>query len=362
MLQAEDDQGNLIVICTRKRSEIPFLKKEKSFYCPQCKMPLVVKAGPQVIPHFAHSKKSDCSHQGESSYHEKGKAELFIWLQRQGLHPSLEHYLPKIRQRPDIFLSVHSKQIAIEYQCAKLSSEEFVKRTRQYQKLGINPIWILGANRLTFLHENTLKLTAWDKLFIHQFHEHFLPTLYYYCSQTKSIITFQDFYFFSQTKAIGKLQVNYLTNIKWRNLFQLSRFPRSLLKKHWIKEWHYWRHYPVPFHNKQATNWRKWLYHHRLHVQDLPSFTFLPISTQFMMNVPPWMWQSKLYIDLFLAYDRFTVSNAQTLLAPYRQSSSFYPLITAHKDPIKEYFNILVKNGMLKMLDLDSFSFPYRKK
>src|SRR5699024_8199633 len=121
--------------------------RKSTFYCPVCQTEVIVRAGPKVIPHFAHRSVVKCmASGGEGAYHEQGKLILYNWLRKQGFHVKLEHYLPDIKQRPDLFLQIGKKNIAIEFQCVPLSTKEIMKRNAGYHRLQITPIWILGAN------------------------------------------------------------------------------------------------------------------------------------------------------------------------------------------------------------------------
>ncbi len=77
-----------------------------------------------------------------------GKELLYRWFKRQNVHVEIEHYLPEIQQRPDIFIERAGRKIAIEYQCANLSIEQLYKRTYSYWRAGIQVIWIIGGNQL----------------------------------------------------------------------------------------------------------------------------------------------------------------------------------------------------------------------
>ncbi|UTW70954.1 hypothetical protein KHA80_18295 [Anaerobacillus sp. HL2] len=60
----------------------------------------------------------------------------------------LEPYIKEAKQRPDLLVKTSNNIFAIEFQCAKISSQIFLKRTRTYQKHGYILFWILGGNQL----------------------------------------------------------------------------------------------------------------------------------------------------------------------------------------------------------------------
>src|SRR5690625_1757035 len=171
MLQAQSKDGKFITLANLKKSEIEFHRKVSKFFCPTCKQPVMIKSGSKTIPHFAHYPNTNCpaNTYGEGPYHKKGKLLLYRWLKKQKLNVSLEKYIPKINQQPDLFLTINEKKIAIEYQCSKISAQEILTRNRGYLNAGIQPIWILGANlfrRKTAYH---LRLDQFTLKFVHQF-------------------------------------------------------------------------------------------------------------------------------------------------------------------------------------------------
>jgi len=74
MLQAKTKNGQLIVPAQLTKAELEHIR-HKDFYCPVCKSKVILKAGPQVIPHFARYAKHRCpsSMRGESIYDQQGK-------------------------------------------------------------------------------------------------------------------------------------------------------------------------------------------------------------------------------------------------------------------------------------------------
>ncbi|WP_208590179.1 competence protein CoiA [Gracilibacillus suaedae] len=349
MLQAVNQTGELVPIWKMNRDEIKQKRKEK-FFCPACNEPLIIRAGMKNTPHFAHHSKSNCSLSGEGSYHENGKKDIYLWLHAQGYPVKLEHYFPGIKQRADIFLEMEKKKIAVEYQCASISIQEICRRTAGYRSIGVIPIWILGANKLKRKGAHSLSIPCNDQAFLHQFRQSLPLTLFYYCSDTKHLIIYQDMIFLSKTNTFGSMHVSKLASLSWPDLFQPRYRDKDLFHKYWQQQKHQWRNRPVPSYQREEMNWRQWLYLHQLNVQTLPSFIYLPITTQYQMKSPPWIWQSRLYIDLFLKKDHFTIDLAKQLLRGHYHSSDYFPLIQPRNHPICEYLKLLVRIGILKKL------------
>lgn len=109
--------------------------------CPGCKEPVIFKKGRIKLPHFAHKPHTKCFSfsEGETAEHLMNKSFFHQWSGGQ-----LEAYLPQLKQRPDIL--VHS--LAIEIQCSPLSFERYIERTKNYQKHGYQPWWLLGNKLL----------------------------------------------------------------------------------------------------------------------------------------------------------------------------------------------------------------------
>ncbi|ATP39123.1 hypothetical protein CSE16_03265 [Solibacillus sp. R5-41] len=138
------------------------LKKTTRFYCPQCKALLILKVGQIKIPHFAHIKKSDCDtlfSEGESYAHLLGKQHLQELFQKLQLQPVLEPYLPAIQQRPDLLITKGTQKYAIEFQCSRLSSQYFQKRTKGYKDIQIMPIWIIQTPNEKFKSQGLTKIS-----------------------------------------------------------------------------------------------------------------------------------------------------------------------------------------------------------
>ena len=149
MLTALNEKGQIMSLARSVHlSDLQVWRQTHSFYCPICQESLIMKAGEIRIPHFAHKKNSDCTSgfsEPESHQHLEGKRHLNEFFIRQGLEPSLEHYLPAIRQRPDLLVNFMGRTYAVEYQCSPLSRNSLLDRTQGYIKEGIIPLWILGG-------------------------------------------------------------------------------------------------------------------------------------------------------------------------------------------------------------------------
>lgn len=143
--------------------------KGKAYYCPSCHQKVLLKKGKSYRPYFAHRCKDPALHgEGETGEHLKGKELLEHLFKDYGVQVATEAYLDKIKQRPDVLVhfSDNTKpDLAVEFQCAPLSLEKLVKRSRGYQSLGLNFVWFLGHNyrpkkRLT---QQSAQFMRWSK-------------------------------------------------------------------------------------------------------------------------------------------------------------------------------------------------------
>src|SRR5690625_4395103 len=300
MLQAQSNRGELITLASLTEAEINSYRIDYQFYCPACKELVMIKAGQKVIPHFAHYPKSKCpeSKGGEGPYHEKGKLLLYQWLQSQNLHVELEPYLKEIKQQPDLLLLINDKKIAIEYQCARIPIKHIQQRNHGYKQVGIIPIWILGAKQFKRQGKFRLKIDQFTKQFIHQFSPDTRKKLLYFCPETLQLIIFQDFYLTRVGQALGKIQFYKLPELKFIDLFTQSIFSKADLYELWKKEKRKFRLKNSRRLYGKDLAWRQWLYLQQIHLEQLPSPIYLPISAQYLMKTPPWDWQSRLYMGI----------------------------------------------------------------
>lgn len=357
MLQAIDNEGNRVILAFLSLLEIQFHKNHTSFFCPICKEKVVIKAGKRTIAHFAHFPNSSCviTNSGEGEYHERGKLELYQWLKSQRIPVQLEVYLPEIKQRPDLFIQLQTKKIAIEYQCAKISEQEFVKRNNGYARYNITPIWILGGKRMNRIGSNQLCLNPSDWLYVHQFAPNLPTSLYYYCPDAKQFSIFQHLYSNGRKKTFGSLNFFGTNNFTFVQLFQPLPFSENQLYIYWMKELISFR---TNYYNRVSyleKEWRQWLYAKGLHPSLLPPVFCLPNPYQHLIRVPPWVWQSILYFDILLNNPVVRLELCTRYLSKY-QKTVRYPLMSSTPNPILHFLTLLTDLGYVKQHDNRSFS------
>ncbi|MEN1967222.1 competence protein CoiA family protein [Lentibacillus sp. N15] len=361
MLQAKTNDGKLITLATLTTSEIAALKTRRQFYCPVCQERVVVKAGTKMVAHFAHLKKENCpsSEGGEGAYHAKGKLMLFEWLQRLRLDVQLEAYLPEIKQRPDLLITIDHKQIAVEYQCARISAKEIRKRNIGYQRLGIQPIWIIGANHFRRLSRHHIKLDHFQCQFLHQFTPQSPLTCYFFSPDTQTLIRFHDIYITGTQQALGKLHFCKLRNMNFLDLFSQDRLSKQKLYSLWVREKSYFRMRPRNQISRKELAWQQWLYLKRTHAEYLPSIIHLPVSAQYRMYSPLWNWQSRICLELLEPLPiggHISHVTCMHLLRQHIISSADLPLTHSGSDPIQQYLLLLTQFHLLKQESLGHFT------
>lgn len=352
MLQAKTKTGELVMLSTIPLKDIQQLRKSTTFYCPDCKERVIIKAGTEIIPHFAHERNSNCDiHGGEGPYHEKGKYLLYRWLKGQHIDVKLEAYLPEIKQRPDILVCLHQKLIAVEFQCAKVSPQIIRKRNEGYMRAGIIPIWILGSTLLRRYHNNMFQLNQFMTHFIHQFTPGYPTTLYFLCPHKKQVSIISDIHQFSMQGAIGKFIQYSLRQMTFKQLFPRRYIKENELLTHWFRRVSQFR---VRERRRVQGNdliWRNWLYKRKIYIDQLPSYLFLPIRTQPFMRVALYDWQSRLLVDYLSPLkinEVVCIKDAMKSVEKQMRQTDTYPLWRKQNNPIWEYFDALVLFGVLE--------------
>src|SRR5690625_1025051 len=355
MLQAKTEQGNLLTIARFSKENIKLLREKSNFYCPICHEKVIIRAGPHTIPHFAHYKTSTCASLkgGEGPYHEQGKLLLYKWLKKQHLNVTLEKFLLEINQRPDLYLNINGKEIVIEFQCSRIPIKDIQKRNHTYRKLGINPIWILGANQLNRIRYNHLKIDHFTMQFIHKYNLKSSSFLYYFCPRTKQFITIRDLYIINRNSAIQKFHVETLRKMNFNHLFSGRRFSYEELIFLWREKKSRFRLNKRFVRRGRELEWIQWLYLKRSFVEYLPSEIYLPIASQYLMRSSLWDWQSRICLEIIDPLNNgqsFSLQHCVVLLKNHLHNPANFPLIQSTTCPIKEYLSWLVHLRIIEQM------------
>ncbi|MCY7774214.1 competence protein CoiA [Bacillus licheniformis] len=350
MFSAMIDQGGTICLADGYKAEdLKRLRKRHAFYCPVCRCELDLKIGSVKLPHFAHKPDAACPvpHEPESPYHLKGKRLLYEWLGRQGLRPVLEPYLQEIRQKPDLLLEHGTRQVAVEFQCANLNAAAYRKRTEGFLRLGIEPVWILGGNRIKRLTGDLFQLSRFHWQFIQKSDKP--PKLLFFCPEQKAFIILEHLIPFQTNKTSASLRFLPLAEASWRNVTEReSRSPLQL--KGWKKNILSFRMSAVRFLSKETKQIAALFYeNHQLPLPFFPSEAFLPVPSGYIFAHPVYVWQG--YLFLFITkHDTFRLQSAlhymDWLIKGKRLKLRWSGRQTA-ADAVGEYICFLHKKGFL---------------
>ena len=345
MLVAMTEQQQLFHLTSKfPLDELQRLKQQQSFFCPQCKEQLLLKAGQIKIPHFAHQKNSECDSlfsEGESAAHLLGKQQLFHHFSNLQLRTVLEPYLPQLQQRPDLLLTFKNRQYAVEFQCSPIAKPSFQQRTSGYLHANITPIWILhtpdkfkgtGILKVSINHTNTQFIQQYKK-------QKFLIT---YDVKSKT------FYYISNLIHLHKLQ--YFAVVKKLPLSQ-QRFPLlvpekisksqfHLLLKNYRKYREYYIH-PRLLLSKKGVNdqFFRSIYELRLTMTDLPIFLGIPVCNTHAFNQFCIEWQVGFFH--FMDYHALTPKTMNERAIPYFFKWSKLELTDERKAAVEHYLAIL---------------------
>ena len=190
--------------------------------------------------HFAHKKEDSCLafYEAESMYHRHGKELLYKWFKRQNFHVDIEHYLPEIQQRPDIFIERAGRKVAIEYQCANLSIEQLYKRTYSYWRAGIQVIWIIGGNQLK---KHSAYWVKFSSLMAFSLQSYPQPLLIFFCSKQKLFMKCAFLTSFSTSVSFSHIIYLPIETTPFEMLFSSVPFQKEILEREWKKRKDYFR-------------------------------------------------------------------------------------------------------------------------
>ncbi|PWA12707.1 hypothetical protein DCC39_04535 [Pueribacillus theae] len=299
MLTAKTKNGKLISLLNEwSHKDLLELNDREAFYCPACGSKVLMKLGLNRRWHFAHKRDSACgSSEAESDYHLNGKEQLYDWLKSQNLNVKLEPYIPKIKQRPDLFLS-SPYYTPIEFQCSSISDSHFLKRTRNYMNLRISPIWILGGNRLKRISQNGFQLTKMDWLTLREpENESREPFLFYFCPNAKQFALLTDLVPYSSTKTLAKLSYLNREEASCDDLTQKKLSPIYQFPSNWLQIKTTWRSYSHLKRTPASRYVSKMLQAVSRELSFFPPEAGLPTRYQFWVDTPSYIWQTWLLLQ-----------------------------------------------------------------
>lgn len=285
------------------KEKLLLLRENEIFCCPQCSENVILKLGEKRIFHFSHLKGATCrfEHESESEYHLRGKLQLYQWLKRQGLYPELEFYDFKINQRADIIFNVGNQRYAIEYQCSNISESVFTKRTKGYLSVGYVPIWILGANQWNRKNSYLTSFSEFHYLFL-QKNSSNIWIIPLYCSDSQKFILHYSIQPITIRNAFSHQK---LVNLDKMLLSQLisPQMEGSVNSNNWLKQLSHYKTQLIRTRGSYQNPFLRTLYYNHLNISLLPPYLGLPVSNSPCIISPPLIWQTYLFIDVFMKRD-----------------------------------------------------------
>ncbi|HHW39052.1 MAG TPA: hypothetical protein GXX18_17770 [Bacillales bacterium] len=299
MLLAITETGRTISLVKKwDKQELLNITENERILCPSCKESVQLKKGNKRIWHFAHVSKKNCEIQleNESEYHLKGKIQLYDWLRNQGIHVEVEKYLPKIKQRPDLFVTWEDHQYALEFQCSNIESTVLLKRTTAYLHENITPIWILGGNRFKRGSENSLKLTAFDLLMTNSSDNKTL-TLIYYCPATRQFSIVSSLTPYSPINFLASVDFFLPNRISFPELINARRVHKMPCNPNWLSLKRRWRTNSYLF---AADSFKRIFYENGLPLSLVPSEAGIPVELMIWIRTEPVIWQGWILLEFII--------------------------------------------------------------
>lgn len=281
-----------------ERRELEELRKKERFLCPICGEEVILKLGTKHIWHFAHKRKLHCLNEleGETEYHLGGKKLLYEWLCNQHYKVLLEPYLKEIKQRPDLLVTTPTDTYVIEFQCANISPQLFLKRTETYVNANFMPLWILGGNQLNRQSHNIYRLTPFHWLFSYDGRSpETQPQIVSFCPITKSFLFLKNITSVSPHRSIASHCFIPISKASFIDLLQFSPF--SFNSDLWLITKKHWR-IPSLKLNESQCFLRNQLYQNGIPLQLFPSEAGIPTKYHHYIETSTYIWQT--WILLFL--------------------------------------------------------------
>ena len=356
MLSAIKEDGTWVTLPEKLTGDILTVMKESTgYFCPCCKTEMIIKAGRIKVPHFAHKNNSSChaSSEPESAYHLMGKRTLYEWFVSNNFHAKLEAYIPQIKKRTDILVTVDENHYAIEFQCSFISEASFKERTRAYQSMGITPIWIMGAKRLKRKSKNEFSFSAFQWLFVNGTSLH--PFLWLYCPETHQMAALKNITPFTKRTVFAEITTAPLHLLSPNHMSprRCMEFPFLLAWRQKRKSWCLHRVKTA----KRSDSFFYELYTHHISPAMIPIEIGIPIQGMFLIETPAIEWQAWLYMDVFqtkklgekivmnevLRHFKKRIMKGDIELRPF-------PVLKGKdvETPVKRYIQLIEKIGYIK--------------
>ena len=291
-------------------------------------------------------------------YHRHGKELLYRWFERQNFHVDIEHYLPQIQQRPDIFIERAGRKIAIEYQCANLSIEQLYKRTYSYWRAGIQVIWIIGGNQLKKQSAYWMKFSSLMAFSLQSYPQ---PFLIFFCSKQKAFMKCAFLTSFSTSVSFSHTIYLPTETTTFELLFSPVPFQKEILDREWKQRKDYFRKNALPIWNYNYKSLLRLLYQFKCTPASFPSEIGVPLPSGFAFQTNPFIWQAFLYmkcIGELAVGECISLQYVCSYVKKYTKRRML-PYFSKHiwKVAVTEYMTFLCYTGVLRKVE----TYKYRK-
>lgn len=296
MLLAKKKDGSMLSLLLYSRSEIE-KRRHEEFYCPCCEGRVYLKVGTIKIPHFAHKSQSFCraDAEGESLEHLQGKRQLFEWLRQLGVEVSLEKYFPEIKQRADLYIVHNGQGYAIEFQCSVVSQQIIKKRTQQYLRYRIIPLWILNNKLIKKKKQNEYYLSSFQ--YYCTSGTLLQPKLLTYSPTQKQFTILQQLLPFSTRNTMAYPQIISQERFTFIQLIQNTKM--LPIDSHlWMKKKQSWCAHALTHASFQDPFVRA-MYENQVYVVSFPMEIGLPVPYMHVYETKAVVWQFWLYEKVF---------------------------------------------------------------
>ncbi|WP_408010725.1 competence protein CoiA family protein [Pseudalkalibacillus sp. A8] len=204
-----------------------------------------------------------------------------------------------MKQRPDLFLP--NLSTAFEFQCSTIPTEAFAKRTCSYRKANMDPLWILGAKRLTRIkNSNFYRL---DELAFQSLRFNtdcsFSPYLIYFCPLPSSFTFLHSIIPYSSRTVLAANQSIPLKHTHFP--FYMNELKSPVFKnfyKEWIEKVITTRLYLHVNKDPAVIMMKKHLLNKGVSISLFPIEAVIPSKHLFWFHSPAYVWQTCFLMEI----------------------------------------------------------------
>jgi len=299
LLTALTKTGKMLCLGLNYRKEtLMILRDKEEFICPICQETVILKLGDHRIFHFAHKQDSNCRefYERETYEHLEGKRQIFQWLTQQNIPCVLEYYDRTIQQRPDIMFKYKGQRFALEFQCSSLPDNVFRKRTSTYLENGYTPLWVMSSRHLHQRRNDLISLSDFHYSFLRSSSNGklYIPA---YCPKKQLFQLVESITPFSIKNSFAHLSGLSIQTAELTTILE-PKNDHCVSQESWIREM---EKYIFNWALHPKTEYRPFLqevYNQGLNTFLLPPEIGLPVTHSVLIQTPPFIWQTYLFIDV----------------------------------------------------------------